>query len=181
MFPSCVKIGAYINAALMSADSAIRDNNALSFYLWSDKRQETCLAEQSDAFDRQPSKKKTRSHRIEFFLWVRIDCPIELSADNNFTITGRHYRKLRCITTTRDISTYKTRARDTGTLRIHCESSFYTRLIRYHRLSRFLVIPSSRSRILLRRITDEHRKNVYSRPWISSAQFSRCSTLTEHH
>jgi len=30
-------------------------------------------------------------------------------------------------------------------------------------------------------VTDRYRKNVYSPPWISSAQFSRYSILTEHH
>jgi len=46
----------------------------------SNKRQETCLAEQNDAFDRQ-STKKTR--RIEFFS-IRINPPIELPTDNNY-------------------------------------------------------------------------------------------------
>lgn len=51
----------------MLTDGAIRDNNALSFYLREpDKRQETCLAEQSDVFDRQPAK-NIRSRGIKFF------------------------------------------------------------------------------------------------------------------
>lgn len=44
----------------MLANEAIlvRDNNALSLYLCEpDKRQETCLAEQNDAFDWRPTKK----------------------------------------------------------------------------------------------------------------------------